>query len=243
MSLSSHLQGLYPQNENLGEYLTETQLKRSNPPVDVNNSRIEEEKNKLQNNALPHSMTFIPFQTKDIMSMNSCRRRVRASNTKSLSELSIENEFNEKYKVYIDRFNGRNNTGNYSFSSITSLCDSVVASYVDGRALTKLNNTGINIEGLYDSCIRALNISFGEESFVNNETSFIKGTYFMGLLVNYSKLKIEEDISGKNLSNSTNPKMIIVSGHDTTISNQVLFLISAFGKTMSFFRMPSFATQ
>ena len=91
-------------------------------------------------------MTFIPFQTKDIMSMNSCRRRVRASNTKSLSELSIENEFNEKYKVYIDRFNGRNNTGNYSFSSITSLCDSVVASYVDGRALTKLNNTGINIE-------------------------------------------------------------------------------------------------
>ena len=44
-------------------------------------------------------MTFIQFRAKDIMSMNSFRRRVRASNTKSLCVLSIENEFNEKYKL------------------------------------------------------------------------------------------------------------------------------------------------
>ena len=65
----------------------------------------------------------------------------------------------------------------------------------------------------------------------------------MGLLVNYNKLKIQEDISGKNISNSTNPKMLIVSGHYTTISNQELFLISAFGKTIPFYRIPSFTSQ
>ena len=75
MSLSAHLQGLYPQSENLGEKLTEIQLKRSDPPVDVNISRILEEKNKLKNNALPNSMTLIPFEIIDIENINKCSKR------------------------------------------------------------------------------------------------------------------------------------------------------------------------
>ena len=62
MSVSSHLQGLYPQNKNLGYILTEKQLKNSNPPVDVSSTEIQEEITKLQNNALPHNMTLIPFE-------------------------------------------------------------------------------------------------------------------------------------------------------------------------------------
>ena len=55
----------------------------------------------------------------------------------------------------------------------------------------------------------------------------------MGLLVNYSKLKLEEDINNSSSGNS-NPKMLIISGHDTTISAQQLFLLFAFGKSMDF---------
>ena len=96
LSISAHLQGLYPQSENLGEILTEVQLKRSDPPADVNNSRILEEKNKLKNNALPNSMTLIPFEIIDILNINSCsERKVRIESHPDF--LILLNEFNEKY--------------------------------------------------------------------------------------------------------------------------------------------------
>jgi len=75
VSLSAHLQGLFPQTEGLGEKLTKVQLNRSDPPVDVNNSRILEEKNELKNNALPYSMSLIPFEILDIEHINSCSAR------------------------------------------------------------------------------------------------------------------------------------------------------------------------
>ena len=57
LSLSSHLQGLYPQSEKLGRNLTEAQLRNANPPFNVSNPRMEEEKKELKNNSLPNSMT------------------------------------------------------------------------------------------------------------------------------------------------------------------------------------------
>ena len=61
MSLSSHLQGLYTESEKQGKILNERQLIVSDPPVNINISRIEEEKKELKNDALPNSMTLIPF--------------------------------------------------------------------------------------------------------------------------------------------------------------------------------------
>lgn len=104
-SLSSYLQGLYPESENLGHYLTETQLKTSDPPVDVSHTRIVKEKNELKNNALPNSMTIIPFEVVNILSISGCRGRQKnfgnSSNLPSL--LSLENEFNEKYKEKVNK--------------------------------------------------------------------------------------------------------------------------------------------
>jgi hypothetical protein len=65
MSIHSHLQGLYPQSEKLGDYLTEEQLEMANPPVNVNYPRIQEEYSYLQNDALPSRMTVISFTTID----------------------------------------------------------------------------------------------------------------------------------------------------------------------------------
>ncbi len=245
VSLSSHLQGLYPESENKGEYLTEAQLKTSNPPCDVSNTRIIEEKNELKNNALPNSMTIIPFEVVNILNKSSCRGRPKnlESSSNLPNVLSLENEFNKKYKEKVNQLKIKNNSGNYSFSNITKFCDSMVASYVDGRSLTKLSNLGINIKELYDYCLKALNISFGEYTIVDNLTIYSRGSYFMELLVNNTKSKIDEDIGKNNSSNAKSPKMLIISGHDNTVSRQQLFLIFALGKSMAFFRNPTFASQ
>ena len=65
----------------------------------------------------------------------------------------------------------------------------------------------------------------------------------MGLLVNYTKMAIDQDL-GKNISsNSKKPKILIISGHDSTVSKHEIFLIFAFGKTFEFYKFPTFASQ
>ena len=63
MSVCSHLQGLFPQSEKLGENLTESHSKKAYPPVNVYNTRIQEELELLQYKALYNCMTKVPFET------------------------------------------------------------------------------------------------------------------------------------------------------------------------------------
>lgn len=245
MSLSSHLQGLYPPDKDLGENLSDNQLTKSNPPVDISNSQIQEEKEKLGNNVLPNSMTLIPFETIDILSVGKCQKS-RSSNFSKLNDSSgdgykLKNEFNEKYLFKLFQFKNDNRTDNLSLNEINSICDAFIDSYIDGRTMNEFSKF-IEIENFYDFCLRVFNFSLARDSISTNESVYFAGTYFMGLLVNYSKLKLEEDINNSSSGNS-NPKMLIISGHDTTISAQQLFLQFAFGKTMDFFRSPTFASQ
>ena len=62
----------------------------------------------------------------------------------------------------------------------------------------------------------------------------------MELLINYTKLKIDEDLE---INDSTNPKMLIVSGHDNTVNTQQFFMQLALGGSWDYFRNPTFASQ
>ena len=62
----------------------------------------------------------------------------------------------------------------------------------------------------------------------------------MELLINYTKLKIDEDLG---IINSTNPKMLIVSGHDSTVNTQQFFMQLALGGSKEYFRNPTFTSQ
>ena len=100
-SLSSHLQGLYPQSEKLGRILTNSQLETSDPPVDVNYSRIIQEKTELDNCALPNYMTLIQFTAKvleegvnDVQSLLKIFSNLNYPGTKSFILLSQKNIMN-----------------------------------------------------------------------------------------------------------------------------------------------------
>ena len=241
VSLSAHLQGLYPQEESLGEKLTEVQLERSDPPVNVTNSRILEEKNKLKNNALPNSMTLIPFESIDILNINACSEKKERTESHQGFGILL-NEFNEKY---LEKFKKciENKNFQFRFPYIYYICDSYISNYVDGRNMTKLSSEGINLEEFYDYCQRLNYLTTRERMIDTNETTYIRGTYFMELLLNYTKLRIDQD-NGKNISNTTKiPKMVIISGNDDSLVSQELFLILALGNKMDLHRNPTFASQ
>ena len=266
LSLSSHLQGLYPPNEDLGEDLNEKQLINSDPPVNVSDSRLEKEKEELKTNALPNSMTFIPFEVIDLMGKTSCRRGGEGGgpppppplsqgeqggelegvgrereNTNSESRIKIINEFNEKYKENYSQFIEVEKSENYTFREIGSICEDFISDYVDGRELEKFSEL-IDTKEFYSFCIEAFGLQQGKDRVTNNETEYASGTYLMKLLVDNTKLKIDEDI-GKNESSNINPKIIIVSGHDTTLVTNYYFLESALGITRDYYRIPTFASQ
>ena len=152
-SLSSHLQGLYPQSEQLGRTLTDTQLKTSDPPFKVDNSRITQEKNELDKCSLPNYMTLIPFKTMSLDGKSSAASYVTEFSDYPGAQY-LENELNEKYKKNFDQLKEDNNVGNYTFYEGVFLCDSFIPNYIDGREITKLKNTKLNFEEFYDFCLR-----------------------------------------------------------------------------------------
>ena len=201
-------------------------------------------------------MTTIPFETVDpnigvnIYEVNGCSGLPR-SNRPSYNAIPqiyiiLLNEFQEKYRDYFNEFYGRNETYNYIFNEAVNICDNFVAGYADGRNFTKLKATGINIEEFYNYCLNALKTQFRERYTHNNDTLFLSGSKMMELLINNTKKRIDVDINGNNNidSGTSNPKMIIISGHDTSLSIQEIFLINSFGLSLDdYYRFPSFASQ
>lgn len=145
-------------------------------------------------------------------------------------------------KKNFDQLKEDNNVGNYTFYEGVFLCDSFIPNYIDGREITKLKNTKLNFEEFYDFCLRVLNETFGALIPQNNKTlAYIQGSPSMELLINYAKLRIDEDIENSSLNNTK--KMLIVSGHDSTLSAQEIYIINSLGKNLEFYRYPTFASQ
>ena len=69
----------------------------------------------------------------------------------------------------------------------------------------------------------------------------------MAEFISYMKKRIDADINGENIEEKykdySRPKMLILSGHDSTISSHEVFLMDALGFNDSFFRFPKFAAQ
>ena len=114
--------------------------------------------------------------------------------------------------------------------------------------MNNFKSTNIDFEEFYNFCKRVLNETFSEIKPQNNKTlSYIEGSPSMELLVKYAKLTVDEDIENSSLSSenkkSSSKKMLIVSGHDSTLSSQQLFIINSLEKNLELYRYPTFASQ
>ena len=181
-------------------------------------------------------MVFIPFEVVDILSLKSCRGS-GSLNIQSVYDLL--NEFNEKYKEKFNQFEGIERAENYTFSELKDICNHFISDYVDGREMSKFSAI-FDLEEFYEYCLRQFKVAEGEIKITTNETEYAFGTYFMELLINYTKLKIDEDLG---IIDSTNPKMLIVSGHDSTVNTHQFFMQFALGGSKDYFRNPTFTSQ
>ena len=263
VSCASHLQGLYPQNIEGEKNLNEKQKNSSIPRVDCSDSYIQNKINDLNDNALPNSMMLAPikmlYHTERkaiVFDQDGCeikREEIKKINLESKSLESSQilsnftNEFNEKYKTNLNKFFG--DFKNYDIDDIDKICDAFISSYADGRDLTEFKNTEINFEEFEEICLKYNKFNYiyhyagdKEKVLPHVETSKI-----MTEFIHYMKERIDADIKDEKIEEKfkdySRPKMLMFSGHDTTVSSHQVFLIEAFGFNYSDYIYPQFGDQ
>ena len=256
-SAVSHIQGFYPVFLHNGEKLEPEQCDKAVPPLDISNvTEIEEQKDFLNDSALPYYMNIIPIHIVHYRnSTYDCSLKLRNIFIKNLNTSilfkNIVEEFNKKYfeqlkdifplKVY-------NNTLNFSF--MVGFCDAYISDYAEGKDLSNfLEISKMLEEDILDLCDRVNTINFRDVYYQDekNESILFHNSLVMRDMINFMKRRVDDDIqldiSKKNLSDFSKPKLLILTGHDTTLSAQEAFFIRFFGLDIDSYYYPYYGSQ
>ena len=256
LSVTSQIQGLYPINPNNGDVLNPDQLDEAVPPINITFDDISEAKNTLNISALPNSMTIIPVHFIDFTIDNSAECTAKIDNLRNRNDRKKESiinfvkGFKANYSEVLEKFYENKIKIDLNFSMITAICDATVADHIEKRNMTAFfKETNINQEDFINNCYEALKINFRDKLFSddNNELLLFYNSYIIEKIVHYMKQRINDDIKGDisstNASDYSSPKMLIISGHDTTLTAQELFFIKFFNYELESYIFPTFASQ
>ena len=178
--------------------------------------------------------------------------QIKNLNEESISSLKkIVEVFKTKYSDKLKKFYGKEN--NYDINFIKNFCDAFCSGYNERRNM-KFYASGFDEKDLKEFCDDFIikyykDYTFGDK---NHSIAHLESSKLMNEFIHYMDKRIQNDINknknsnndvDKNLGDYSNPKMLMISGHDTTISCYEIFLKEAFGMDDNFYRYPQFASQ
>ena len=252
-SVAAQIQGFYPYTYEKYDKLSVEQSKRAVPPVSFND--IENEIEKLNDSALPNNMAIIPIHyiTFTNSSIN-CSEKARPIFGNNLnytpSVLNFVDEFNKNYSSRLNNYLNLGKDNKFNFSFVVGLCDSVIADEAERKNTTEYyEKTNIDKDELKRSCVAALTINYRDVYHGDANNSMIRyfSSYLLREMSNYMKRRVDDDIQGdkstKNVSDYSRPKMVFLSGHDTSLSAQEMFFIRFFNLKLEDYILPTYASQ
>ena len=260
VSCYSQLQGLYPQKDLKGEVLTEEQIKKAYPQVDVNDSEINQEIQNLGNNALPYSMILAPVRMLNdnekkihIHKLKGCDEKkdeINKQNRENIIYISEEvKRFNKKYGERLNKFMNTENK-EYSYDDISNFCGSVLPAYAESRECIELKKAGFDLEDVNNYCWEYHRVKYLYENHGDDGKllAHADSSKMMQEVIYYMKRRLDADITeeneDENIKDYSRPRMIMLSGHDTSLASNEIFLIHALGLNENeTFISPKFASQ
>lgn len=255
-SVTSQLQGLYPISSKKGDVLNPDQFDIAVPPVNISFEEIDKEINSLNDSALPNYMTVIPihyinFNINNSVECNTKIRDMRINNSNtSKTILNLVEEFNKNFSESLNIYFNKSKDNKFNFTFISSLCDSAVADFTEGKDMTNFFlKTNIDKNIFKDTCYKVLIHYFRDILFLddNNELVLFFNSVQLKAMINYMKRRIDDDINGeiskKNVSDFSRPKMLIVSGHDTTLTAEEIYFIRFFNIELESYIFPIYTSQ
>ena len=256
-SAVSHIQGFYPVFLHNGEKLKPEQCDKAVPPLDIKNiTEIKEQKILLNDSALPYYMNIIPIHI--VQYRNStfdCSLKLRSIfinnlNTSALLKNIVE-EFNKKYYEQLkDIFPLKVVNDSLNFTFIVGFCDTYISDYIEGKNLSNfLEISKMSEKDILNICDKVNIINFRDIYYQDekNESILFHNSLVMRDMINYMKRRVDDDIqldiSKKNLSDFSKPKLVILTGHDITLSGQEAFFIRFFGLDKNSYHYPYYGSQ
>ena len=256
-SAVSHIQGFYQVFLHNGEKLKPEQCDKAVPPLDIKNiTEIKEQKILLNDSALPYYMNIIPIHI--VQYRNStfdCSLKLRSIfinnlNTSALLKNIVE-EFNKKYYEQLkDIFPLKVVNDSLNFTFIVGFCDTYISDYTEGKNLSNfLEISKMSEKDILNICDKVNIINFRDIYYQDekNESILFHNSLVMRDMINYMKRRVDDDIqldiSKKNLSDFSKPKLVILTGHDITLSGQEAFFIRFFGLDTNSYHYPYYGSQ
>ena len=265
LSVTAQLQGLFPTKEKLGETLDDEQQKGAKPRVNLSKEIEDYAKNHLKDQALPDYLTIAPVRMISplekkiiIYDIPQClfrRDEFRKKNYETLESLKkIVNQFNSEYKPKLEsKYSQYMKDKEYDIHFVDYFCDGLIAGYTEGKPLHVLDNTEINKTKLYEFCVEFSKLNFRDwisgdkdRTLATLEVSKLMREFihYMRERVNIHKSGQEKEVA-ENKKDYSKPKMMMISGHDSTISTLEMFFTKIFqdNDAEKYYKYPYFATQ
>lgn len=242
-SALSRLQGLYPPST--GPTLEQEQIPHAVPPLD-DISIISEEIQNLGNKSLPEQQTSIPVHVYHnlerrflLFDSNNCPKvtEVKDNNLKTDEDIEkLRLYFNETYgEKLLKYFNIQDNPDKFAdYGTLSVLADQYIAGFYDARNYSSLREAGIDeISFLKDSQKVAYSVIFyhlfGDKK--SDITRMSMSPFFRELLT-YMKNAADDVINHVDeygARNYTRPKLVMISGHDSSLGGVQDFLAWSLG--------------
>lgn len=260
LSAASQLQGLYPVET--GELLiTDKQKELAVPMVNLSSEIITKQEDlDTQNFALPNQISLAPIRMINdnerkaiIYDIPKClfrRDEMREKNFANLKSLQdIVNRFNTEYADKIKKM--YDNKDKYDIHFIDNFCDAFVAGTTEDKEMKEIRETDVDMDNLIYYCIDFNTLNFRDWISGDKERTLatMESSKLMREFIYYMNQRVEADIKGTNitaeLQDYSRPKMLMISGHDTTVSAVQMFFTKIFGNNdaESFYNYPKFAAQ
>ena len=259
VSVSSQLQGLFPVSEKLGFTLTEEQEEIAYPPGEISDE-VQKAVDELGNEALPYYMSLAPVRMlnendreMNVYEIGNCINKMNEIRKKNNEIAEFKNyikDFNTKYAVNLNKYLNKE-SAEFGISDIYDICDAFLSNYEDKREMKEFKEkSGIDFEVLEEDCFDFNGKYFfysyyGDENrtlaHVDSSKLFREELYFM-------KRRLDADITPENedanLKDFSRPKMLMISGHDSTLSADIIFLLYSLGlNATELYRFPRYASQ
>ena len=248
MSSYAHLQGMY---DNLTvPLLKEKQINMSNIQNLNYSEEINNKTNSLKNNSLQNGINLFPvylypndygkeflLYEPDICPLI-VKYRENAQNSETMKKIYSETSerLNNTFGEYIFKF--MNISGEeepyylWNTTNMYYIGDTFIADYIDGREMKSIRKTGIDMEDFYKNSLNlsSLETYFGYFGNPLEITTYLQMSPVFRSIFNFMEMRINLDKKGETdkIINKS-PRFVMVSGHDTTLAANDLFLKEEFG--------------
>ena len=240
MSIYSELFGMFPPGT--GPKLTEDQKLYAQPPI--KNFDFSIQKDLLKDNVLAAQVNPFPVHLFDkyakyfnLYDSKVCPtvREFQDVNKKSEKFQNYSNSIIQNYGEKIIKLINKTDVSELTnYENMYFVFDTFIANLVDGRNMSKITESGLDINDFKNLTIDFLTwdqfyINYGDKDSYIGRMSFSPIFQYLFELIDS---RINLDLSNNNTDNYdiTNPKMLLYSGHDTSLAAMNVFLSYMFGE-------------